>query len=925
MGDPIAAARGWDRKLVETTNHGCQSDSLKNRLRIRRRGPKLSPNGRGLTRNQMELFIAMRSAGRVASFVLVCAALWVSAGLPVRTLAADPNAARQAFYSGDYEGCIEIASAEVERGVWNVFWAKQLIKAQLELGRYREAVTVYESVVEKFPSSLRLRMLAATAYRFSGDPARGQRLLDEIPYVVQSARWRFRDAENLMALGEFLLDEGEDAREVLAFYDSVLEQDPKAVEAHLATARLALQKSDFQEAAKSLDKAIELRPDDPEIHYLLARAWAPSEQQKAQSYLQSALKINAKHTPTLLELAERLVTSEQYEKANELLDKILAVNKSQPQAWAFKAAIAHLRGKYEDEAEFRSRGMSTWTVNPAVDHLIGKLLSQHYRFEESVKYQRRSLKYASDYLPAQFQLGQDLLRLGQTDEGWTLVDRVANSDEYNVVAYNLKTLRGRLNTFATLRKDGIILRMDPSESAIYGDRALDLLQQARKVLAEKYAVNLKLPVTVEIFPKQNDFAIRTFGLPGGDGFLGVCFGSLITANSPASLGDTPSNWESVLWHEFCHVVTLQKTNNKMPRWLSEGISVYEELERDPTWGQRLTPLYRSMLLGDSFVPLSQLSSAFMSPDSPIDLQFAYFESSLAVRYLIELHGLPRLQRLLVDLGVGLPAAEAFGRLYGDPDVLDAEFKQYVEELAGQFAANVSFDADAVPKGLSTDALAELVAEMPSNYPARQMLAAQLLREEKFEEAAVQLEQLKRLFDGDYSSSGPHAMLAVCGRELGQLDVEAGALQAIVDNTSDSLDSLRRLVEIRRDQADWEAVAELADQILAINPLITLGHTAARDAAIQLERSQDLVSPLRALQQMDPSDPALLHYQLATALVESDQLELARVEVLDALSHSPRYREAQVLLVTIHDALQSSQLPLTVQPPSAGLPPTPSAK
>ena len=81
---------------------------------------------------------------------------------------------------------------------------------------------------------------------------------------------------------------------------------------------------------------------------------------------------------------------------------------------------------------------------------------------------------------------------------------------------------------------------------------------------------------VEIFPQKKEFAVRTFGLPGADGLLGVCFGRVITANSPASQGEHPSNWEAVLWHEFCHVVTLSKTHNKMPRWLSEGISVYEE-------------------------------------------------------------------------------------------------------------------------------------------------------------------------------------------------------------------------------------------------------------------------------------------------------------------------------------------------------------
>ncbi|MHC4146874.1 MAG: gluzincin family metallopeptidase [Planctomycetota bacterium] len=132
--------------------------------------------------------------------------------------------------------------------------------------------------------------------------------------------------------------------------------------------------------------------------------------------------------------------------------------------------------------------------------------------------------------------------------------------------------------------------MDEHEADVYGDEVLELLRQAKAELCRKYGLELKQPVTVELFGDQQDFAVRTFGMPGGDGFLGVCFGNVITANSPRA--GRPTNWKAMLWHEFCHVVTLNLTHNKMPRWLSEGISVYEELQRDPTWGQRMDPQYR---------------------------------------------------------------------------------------------------------------------------------------------------------------------------------------------------------------------------------------------------------------------------------------------------------------------------------------------
>jgi len=59
-------------------------------------------------------------------------------------------------------------------------------------------------------------------------------------------------------------------------------------------------------------------------------------------------------------------------------------------------------------------------------------------------------------------------------------------------------------------------------------------------------VELTQPTVVEIFPEQKDFAVRTFGMPGNPGYLGVCFGSVITANSPASQSANPANWEDVL-------------------------------------------------------------------------------------------------------------------------------------------------------------------------------------------------------------------------------------------------------------------------------------------------------------------------------------------------------------------------------------------
>src|SRR5206468_10985072 len=135
-------------------------------------------------------------------------------------------------------------------------------------------------------------------------------------------------------------------------------------------------------------------------------------------------------------------------------------------------------------------------------------------------------------------------------------------------------------------------------------------------------------------------------------------------------------------HEFCHVVTLQMTRNKMPRWLSEGISVYEELQANPIWGQRMTPQYREMILGKDFTPLSKLSAAFLTPKSDLHMQFAYYESALVVDYLIRSFGLDALKSVLSDLASGTEINKALAaHTLDDIEKLEKDFETFARAKA----------------------------------------------------------------------------------------------------------------------------------------------------------------------------------------------------------------------------------------------------
>jgi tetratricopeptide (TPR) repeat protein len=547
--------------------------------------------------------------------------------------------------------------------------------------------------------------------------------------------------------------------------------------------------------------------------------------------------------------------------------------------------------------------MLWWPTNPEVDYLIGRKLSQKYRFREGADYQRRSLAFDGQYLPAKVQLSQDLLRLGEEDEGWRLAQEVFDTDGYNVVGHNLTTLRDHLQNFRTLTTDGFVVQMDPREADIYGEQVLNLLRRAKERLAAKYQVELKSNVLVEIFPEQQDFAIRTFGLPGGDGFLGVCFGNVITANSPASRGESPVSWESVLWHEFCHVVTLNKTNNKMPRWLSEGISVYEERLEDPTWGQSMTPTYRKMILEGDLTPVSELSGAFLNAPTGGQLQFAYYESSLVVEFLVERYGVETLNRILTDLGVGMPINESLSRYTGSLAALDQEFTDYARKLAESFGSGADWSEPDLPRTASALEVGKWLLQNPDNYYGLHRLAGLLVDAEKWEEAKI---PLKRMIELCPSDAAAYEMLAQVHRKLDETEAELEILERWCASSSDATGAFLRLIELYTARQDWERVQRYGRRLLAVNPLLAAPHRALAQAAEARDDPQQAIASLRTTLLMSPLDQVDLHSRLARLLHKQGDLVAAKRHLLQALEEAPRFREAHHHLLEIHQEMEKKE-------------------
>lgn len=768
----------------------------------------------------------------------------------------------------------------------------------LAVGQYEEAATEMDSILIQYPLNISLLKLAHTAYTYNDRADEAKELLEKVYRIASARRLAFITSTDLVALGQSLLLLGAEPRIVLRdFYNRALENDPNCREAHLAAGDLAMAKQDYELAAEQFQNALERFGDDPDVHYGLAQAFYHSDRRTMMQSLDAALYANPRHAPSLILLAEHQIDCEDYDGAAKSLDRVLDVNPWRPEAWAHRALLAHLANDPNEEVACRAKALKFWPTNPQVDYLIGAKLSQKYRFSEGSAYQRRALKADPNYVPAKIQLAEDLLRLGDEEPGWTLATQVADADPYNVKAYNLTTLHDSIARFKTLEADGFVLRMNELEAAVYGDRALALLKQAKKELCDKYGLQLDSPVTVELFPNPQDFAVRTFGIPDVDGYLGVCFGSVITANSPKA--QRPSNWEAVLWHEFAHVVTLHLTRNKMPRWLSEGISVYEELQRDPTWGQRMNPQYRQMILMGELTPIGELSGAFLNPPTPVHLQFAYYQSSLVVEFLVERFGLDAIKAILADLGEGEEINEAISKHAAPLSELESQFEAFAQKRSQELAPQIDWEQPDTEQLNPADpgAVAEWLEGHPNSFWALQLHARMLMEREQWEKAKKPLEKLISLYPDYVEEGNAYQLLAIVHRKLGETDEEQKVLGELAQNSSDAADAYGRLMELAVERQAWDQVIENGERYLAVYPMLSKVYQWLGQAAENLGQSQRAIHAYRRLLLLDPADPAEANYRLAR-LLRRDDPGAARRHILEALADAPRFRDGHRLLLEI---------------------------
>ncbi|MFN7926924.1 MAG: tetratricopeptide repeat protein [Blastocatellia bacterium] len=392
--------------------------------------------------------------------------------------------------------------------------------------------------------------------------------------------------------------------------------------------------------------------------------------------------------------------------------------------------------------------------------------------------------------------------------------------------------------------------------------------------------------------------MRTLGLPGL-GALGVCFGQVVTLDSPSARKAGEFNWGSTLWHEFTHVITLQTTDNRIPRWFSEGLSVYEERRARPGWGDDWNVMVLKAFAEGRWFKIADLDGGFLRPKSADSVPLAYFEASQVCEFITEKYGFEKILDMLAKYKAGMKNMDALQQaLNTTPEEFDRNFDAFIRSKVGKYLKTGESLWNRKPgERPSKEAAIAAAASNPDDFIANYR-AGVLLKDENPDRAIALLKRAIELFPYFVDEGSPYETLAQLYAAKGDKQAEADVLEAWLKLNENEYDGWKKLIQLRLALGDKAKALEALKQSFYVSPFDSALHTTAGDLLLEKNEIKPAITEYQVALNLKPANLAEAHYNLARALFADGKRPESRKALLQSLELAPSYGKALELLLKL---------------------------
>ncbi len=757
-------------------------------------------------------------------------------------------------------------------------------------------------IAQHAPDSLAAMVNLARLHYDRGERDLAMKEFDRFIDIYNSSAGTLTSAE-LTAVGiacQYLGRENPELfKDALKSFDRAILLDGTNIDAKLDVGELFLEKYNSADAQTAFEEVLTSNPASARALLGEAKRRIFDSQPGVDTLITRALAVDPNFVEARVLRAQLLLEIEEPALAQKEAERALAIDPASSDALAVLAAARYVTGDTKGYEEIRQRALALNPANAEFYVAMSTAASRIRLYAVAASFATQGIAADPMSWEAHGLLGMNLLRLGKMTEGRQALEASFKGDPYNVWIKNTLDLLDTFGNYDDVTEGKFDTMIEKSESALFSIYLRDLAERAYSTFQQHYQFSPAPPIRIEVYKSHTDFSVRTVGL-GGLGALGVSFGTTLAFDSPAAKDAGPFNWGSTVWHELAHTFTLGLTDQHVPRWFSEGLSVYEEHHARAGWGSNVSVEFLDAYAAGKLVPVSRMNDGFMRPAYPEQVILSYHQASVVCDLIARDYGEKAILQMLLEYKAGRTTPEVFQKVLGmDPKAFDKKFDAYMRE---RYAPPLAALKDSLKAGSETppaDLLAQANAS-PQSYRIQMLAAVVLAKAGQTDTAIKLLERARSLFPEYGGGDGPYAGLAQLYAAKGDSKKAADALSQYVLHNETDYPAHLELARLRTVSGDSAGAADALDRALYINPYDIALHQQLAGLYSGLHDKVKTVRERRAVIALGPADKSEAYYQVALAYHDADDDPSARKAILRSLEEAPNYARAQELLLQIID-------------------------
>lgn len=663
-------------------------------------------------------------------------------------------------------------------------------------------------------------------------------------------------------------------QEAVPLFESALEAYPEDPYVRIRFGEMFYSRFNRAEAVKLISEALELDKTNATGMMALAKILSKGFDAKAADLAKAAAEADPGMVEARELLAQLALENSDEKKAIDEANKALAINPKSLNAMATLGSIELLKNKPTDQFD------KILAINPKYGeawYLAGHYFVLNRRYEEGIELYRKAVALRPDLWEAREQLGINLMRLGKPAEAREQLELAYNASYHSNEVVNSLRLMDSYKNFVSHKFEGGEVRLHKKEAAILEPYFEEEVRRARKTYEAKYKMKLDAPLEVEVYPDHEDFAVRTLGMPGL-GATGVSFGPVVAMDSPSARKGGDYHWASTLWHELSHSYILVKSKFLVPRWFTEGISVHEETQASPEWGDPVESAVLTAIHEKKFLPVADLDGGFVRPKDPMQIGLSYFQAGQALDWIVKTYGQDTVNAMVMSFAQRKTTPEVIEEhLKLSPEEFDKKLMAFIEERYGKSARD----------------LKELRAAITA--------ANKAVTAKDWDKV---IEQGKRATEG----YPPTAILSTAYEAMAKAYLAKGdkaharaVLRDYARTSGRDPDTLKKLAELEEENGDKAMAAAALKRLIYISPVGDEDlHRKLGEYYLDLHQPERALPAFLAQLASKPVDPAGAYYNLARSYVALSRPKEAQDALFQSLEMAPGFKPAQKLLLELEN-------------------------